>query len=670
MENKEIYDELYDDLQKFKDGIEFNEDKISENILRSLLIDADKKLLQPTNSLTPFISSLEFLRKYKDLYRIYSDYIIKDIIQQALGDDSENNQYIKKIKDFKIDIPRSLLKKLKKILLLKELDDDINKFKTIIKFILEKESEDFKLDSDTDPDKKYTKQTFLDYLNNTVSVKLQEYYAKYKKEFDEDIKSLNTTPILDLIKGLPSFYTDIITADNDKETMYSKIAKTFETQKKKLKNKLKEKRTGIKYDDDTEEREKEEEKETPDEATAVDFNGLWGSMFKLILYYFTLASIVLLFSVVVLSLISFFQLIYEIIYNIILLFVNTQSTKGSSIDYLSKNIIKCTKDDLSYDNCYIFYVQKQNLSLLNICTYIIYLLMVYILIFFLVKLYAQFTKQKFIGSINSIDTSGTFLPIVGVVFIYATIHFFMYKYIFKTFVYIPYKQIDEKERATDDIIANYMLVYKEGSDDPLIDNNFFEIIYDLTRIDELNTIFTNGIESKNIDNCLEQKIIIYDIYMYLREYVAFDNIMKENFKDYCTSIYDNKPNYPNTTNKITFLSMLNNNEVKMIKKYHEELAFYNNISDNNLEFYNNLNKSINKKIRDINTQIISHNKTIIPFFTTIFYIVLILIYNLVIFYIILNFVLMDKNNEFNTRIVKAADFIKTNFYDKIINYFI
>jgi hypothetical protein len=658
MENKEIYDELYEDLQNFKDGTEYKEDKISENIFRSLSINDNTKLLQPANNLTSFINEFNFLRKYKDIYQIYNDYINNDIIKQALDDDSDNNEYIKKIKAFNIEIPRLILKKLKKVLLLKDLDDNINKIKTNIRFISEGESENFTFESDADPEKIYTKETFVSYLNKTVLVKLQEYYAKYKKEFDNDIKSLNTDAILNLIKDLPPFYSYIITDGKKKKTFYEKVVKTIETQQKKLKNKL----SGINYDDET----------TEDEKTAVDFNGLWGSMFKLILYYFTLASIVLLFSVVVLSLISFFQLIYEIIYNIILLFVNTQSTKGSSIDYLSKNIIKCTKDDLSYDNCYIFYVQKQNLSLLNICTYIIYLLLIYILIFFLVKLYAQFTKQKFIGSINSIDTAGTFLPIIGIVFIYASVHFFMYKYIFKTFVYIPYKRIDEKERATDDLIANYILVYKEDSEDPLIDNNFFEIIYDLTRIDELNTIFKDGIESKNADNCLEQKIIIYDIYMYLREYVAFDNNMKENFKDYCTSIYDNKPNYYNTTNKITFLSLLNNNEVKMIKKYHEELAFYTSISDNNLEFYNNLNKSINKKIRDINTQIITHNKTIIPFFTTIFYIVLILIYNLIIFYIILNFVLMDKNNsnQFNYQFVKAADFIKTKFYDKIINYFI
>lgn len=663
MENKEIYDELYKDLQNFKDGKEYKEDKISENILKLLNTDLSLIKTNTIDEINQFFSSFMFLQEYKNIYKIYDDYIFSNKINTELNDNDDNNEYIKSLKKINPNISIPILIKLKKIKILQEISDNIINFKRSINILENEDSRDFTLNSSSD--RKYNKKTFIDYLKNIIVNKLEELKKKKETDFTVDIKSLNDKKTLELIKDFPAFYKEKITegSDEDKLPFINKVS----TIAKKIAKKVSENITGKKSND-----EKTKTDDFLDGRNAVDFDGTFGNIFKLILYYFTLACIILLFSVVVLSLISFFQLIYEIIYNIILLFVNTQSTKGSSIDYLSKNIIKCTKDDLSYDNCYIFYVQKQNLSLLNICTYTIYLLLIYILIYFLVKLYAQFMKQDFKGSVNSIDTSGAFLPIIGIVFIYASVHFFMYKYIFKTFVYIPYKRIDEKERATDDLIANYILVYKADSEDPLIDNNFFEIIYDLTRIDELNTIFKDGIESKNADNCLEQKIIIYDIYMYLREYVAFDNNMKENFKDYCTSIYDNKPNYYNTTNKITFLSLLNNNEVKMIKKYHEELAFYTSISDNNLEFYNNLNKSINKKIRDINTQIITHNKTIIPFFTTIFYIVLILIYNLIIFYIILNFVLMDKNNsnQFNYQFVKAADFIKTKFYDKIINYFI
>lgn len=668
MDNKKIINDLYEKLQQFKDGSTENDNEISENILHFLSIDIKKEVLDTTNPLTQsFVNLLFFLREYKDLYLAYDNYLKKDVIKQAIDDNSDNNKYIKDLKALNPDIPISILIKLKKIGILKDIDDNINQFKTSVKFLLEKDKHDFKLESDKDPDKIYNKKTFANYLNEIILNQLEEVKKKKEEEFADDIKSLNDDKTLQLIKDFPSFYSDKI--NEYKEDSNLPLTKRISNIFKKTKKKVYE---NIYWKKDTDDSEKTNDKTDKflDGQNAIDFDDTFGKICKLILYYFTLACIILLFSIVVLSLVSFFQLIYEIISNIILLFVNTQSTKGTSIDYLSKNIIKCTKYDLSHDNCYVFHVQKQNLSLLNICTYTIYLLLVYALAFVLVRLYAQFMKQKFIGSVNSIDNHGVYLPIIAIIFAYASVHFFMYIYIFKTFVYIPYKELDSKEKDTDDIIDKYILIYNTDDEEPLIDNNFFEIIYDLTRIDELNTIFMNGIESKNIDNCLEQKIIIYDIYMYLREYVVFDNIMKQKFADYCTSTYDNKPYYYNSTNKITFLSLLNNNEVKMIKKYHEELAFFNNITDNNLEFYNNLNKSINKKIRDINTQIITHNKTIVPFFTTIFYIILIFFYNLIIFYIILNFVLMDNNNQFNDQIVKAAEFIKTKIYDKIINYFI
>jgi hypothetical protein len=379
-----------------------------------------------------------------------------------------------------------------------------------------------------------------------------------------------------------------------------------------------------------------------------------------------MAGVILLFSIVVLSTISLFQLIYEIIIYIISIFVNPQSTKGSSIDYLSKNIIRCTKTDLTYDTYYIISVQKQNLLLFNFGGYIIYLLLIYVVLYFLLVLYAKFMKQQFAGKLTDIDSSGAFLPIIGIIVAYSFAHFFIYKFIFKKFVFVPYLELNNKEKNTDELVTKSILIYNSDKD-ILVDNNFFDIIYDLTRIDELNTIFSNGIESKNSDNCLEQKLIIYDIYMYLREYVVFDNTMKDKFREYCTSAYDKKPYYLNTNNKITFLSLLNNKEVKMIKKYHEELAFFNTVSDNNLEFYNNLNKSVSNKIKEINTQIITHNKTMIPFFTTVFYILLILIFNLIIFYIILNLILKD-TTKFSYYFVQAAIKINRNFYDRIINY--
>jgi len=354
------------------------------------------------------------------------------------------------------------------------------------------------------------------------------------------------------------------------------------------------------------------------------------------------------------------------------MFVNDKMTKSLLIDYLNKNIIKCTKDNLDGDLFYIIFEQKQNITLFNLGSYIIYLLLIYLILYIILNIYAKFMEYEFSGNLYNIDVTGLLLSIIGIIIIYSFFHLMLYKILYKQFVYIPYKELNDKENKVDDKIAQYILIYSEGENKEILtDDNFFDIIYDLTRIEELNTIFMNGIKNNNKDNCLEQKIIIYDIYMYLREYVVFDNSMKNKFKEYCTTTTENKPNYDNTNNKITFLSLLNNNEVKMIKKYHEELAFFNEIPDDKIEYYNELNKSINNKIKEINVEIITHNKTLIPFFITVVYILLIVIFNLIIFYIIMTFILTtpkdNKPNPFNYYFILSASFIKNKIYDNIYN---
>ena len=86
--------------------------------------------------------------------------------------------------------------------------------------------------------------------------------------------------------------------------------------------------------------------------------------------------------------------------------------------------------------------------------------------------------------------------------------------------------------------------------------------------------------------------------------------------------------------------MLNNSEVRMIKKYHEELEFYQNIPDDKIEYYNELNKNLSKKLKSINEKIITYNKTLVPFFTTILYIIGVFFLTIGLFYMVINYVIM------------------------------
>jgi hypothetical protein len=244
----------------------------------------------------------------------------------------------------------------------------------------------------------------------------------------------------------------------------------------------------------------------------------------------------------------------------------------------------------------------------------------------------------------------------------------IYKFIFKIFVYNSYAVIDREHTNIDKIISKYILI-KDNSGNILIDENFFIILFDPSRIDEINEIFKQEIITKNKNNCLEQKIIIYNIYNYLREYIIFDDKMKEDFKDYCTSEAENKPLNENGM-RMTFISLLNNNEIKMIKKYNEDLLYFNDIPDENLDFFNEHNKRINYIMKDINSNILIKNSTSIPFFFTIIYIISILLLSILVVYIITVTVLSADLKEvgFNKYIYLGLEKLNTNVFERIINY--
>ena len=145
--------------------------------------------------------------------------------------------------------------------------------------------------------------------------------------------------------------------------------------------------------------------------------------------------------------------------------------------------------------------------------------------------------------------------------------------------------------------------------------------------------------------------------------------MKEDFKNYCTSEAEDKPVNENGM-KITFISLLNNNEIKMIKKYNEDLPYFNDIPDANLEYFNEHNKRINYIMKDINSNILIKNSTSIPFFFTIIYIISILLLSILVVYIITVTVLSADLTKvsFNKYIYLGLEWINKNIFLRIINY--
>jgi|694.fasta_scaffold04323_26 hypothetical protein len=392
------------------------------------------------------------------------------------------------------------------------------------------------------------------------------------------------------------------------------------------------------------------------------------TFFKFPLKIFTYGGIFFAFIILFLSFLSLVILIYDVIKNIITLFVNSaNSTNNLSIDYISKSIINCSKDNYKDDRFYILTVQKQNLTIFNLGAYTLYLLILYLITYFVLIFYSNTMKYVFVGSVYDIDNNFVYLFIILFLIAYSFIHLLIFKFVFKPYVYIPYKTIDEEEIKIDKMIANFIIV-KTETGQIIKFNDFFELLYDASKIDELSNYFLREIKNEDSEGCLEQKLIIYNLYEYLRQYVYFDEDFKYNFKLYCSTDEENKPLYDNGE-RVTFISMLKKDEIKIISNFHEELNFINNLEDNNIEFYNKLNIEVSNKIKEINTIIITHNKTSLPFFITIIYIVIIFLFNFIFIYLIIKQIQNDKTEAFHKYIIYVAEFLDTNIYKNILKYF-
>ena len=398
------------------------------------------------------------------------------------------------------------------------------------------------------------------------------------------------------------------------------------------------------------------------------------TIFKYALRGLSLIGVIMLFGIVILSLISLFLVIYYLVLNLISLFVNVNTIKGTSLDFFYKNITKCTKDNYKEDIFNIFYEQSYSLGLFQLSIYTVYLLLIYGLLYVFLIIYASIMSYKFVGSLNQIDESFIVLVMILVFVIYGFGHFKIYKMIFKTCAFIPYDNVNTQEIELDELILKNIIINNpnsssNNSSSVLIDNNFFNALYDSSRMDEINSFFYNEIMAGKRETCVKQKIIIYNIYRYLKEYIVFDNDMKELFKEYCTTSAENKPVYINTNTAVTFISMLNNQEIKLIKKYHEELPFYNSIPDDKLEFFNDLNLSIGDALKAINIKIVNYKGTISPFLFTLLYVIIIVIYNIVFFYIIISIMLSEKAVDVYPPIVlEGASTINNLFFKPVIDY--
>ena len=382
----------------------------------------------------------------------------------------------------------------------------------------------------------------------------------------------------------------------------------------------------------------------------IDFSSI-ASMFKIVVMFLILLCVFLYLFVLFISVFNVFNLIVKIIFDIIQIFYNKNISNNETLLYNIKSILNCSRDDYSQDILNVLNEQSMSLSVFNTTIYIIYILVFYALIYLLFRFYALMKiGHKFIGHPKDIDPDFELLIILGAILGFSIIHYIYYKIIFKELSYNNYNELHKNESEIDELISKKF--NSEIKDNQAEFDNFFDILKEPSRRNEIDIIISDKVLKLNNDwvttSDLLQYLLIYNIYLYFEDNIILNTNIIEDINIYLTiKIYGESKLKNNQKEKLknnTFISFLDANERKLIKKYHEQLPFYETIPDDKLNYFIEINKELGKTIGNINKKIIGYNGSFYPFLFACIYIITICIFNFICVYVIMGLIANAKNS--------------------------
>ena len=383
----------------------------------------------------------------------------------------------------------------------------------------------------------------------------------------------------------------------------------------------------------------------------IDFSSI-ASMFKIVVMFLILLCVFLYLFVLFISVFNVFNLIVRIIFDIIQIFYNKNISNNETLLYNIKSILNCSRDDYSHDILNVLNEQSMSLSVFNTTIYIIYILVFYALIYLLFRFYALMKiGHKFIGHPKDIDPEFELLIILGAILGFSIIHYIYYKIVFKEFSYNNYNELHKNESEIDKLISD-ILKNSTIKDNTQEFDNFFDILKEPSRRNEIDIIISDKVLKLNNDwrttSDLLQYLLIYDIYLYFEDNIILNIDIIELINIFLTSKINDISKLDNNQKEklknTTFISFLDANERKLIKKYHEQLPFYETIPDDKLNYFIEINKELGKTIGNINKKIIGYNGSFYPFLFACIYIITICIFNFICVYVIMGLIANAKNS--------------------------
>ena len=372
--------------------------------------------------------------------------------------------------------------------------------------------------------------------------------------------------------------------------------------------------------------------------TIIEFSK-YASLFRFCLVVMISLCIFIYIVIVILSTINVIYLLIKIINTIINLFYNTVITNEQTLSYSSKQIVKCTKNNYKYDLFNILAEQQTALTIFNTIIYIIYILMAYVIMYILCVIYVQIMRytHKLQGTIADIDPKYLLLSIIGILLIFSVIHLLIYKFLFKNMAMSNYKDINKFELEINNKITNIVSTKYNNNNEC---SKFFELLSDTSKRNELDTFFSTKVKTIKVDteNNIRKYLMMYNIYMYFEEYLYMNDSTKDKIKLYFGIDKDTTDENENGHEQTSFIGLLDSNERKLLKSYHEELPFHSLIPKQYIDDYQPITEEIAAAIASINKYIIKYSGTFFPFLITCVYIFLICIYNIYTLYIIFKFI--------------------------------
>jgi hypothetical protein len=366
------------------------------------------------------------------------------------------------------------------------------------------------------------------------------------------------------------------------------------------------------------------------------------NVFKIILVGLTVISIIIYIVVLIISIYNLLNLLIKIIGSIIYLFYNKKLTHLDTLSYNSKNITKCTKDNYSGDIFNVLNEQLTALSVFNTNIYIIYIILGYVILYLLYFIYSLIFSKYYIfkGDIKDIDPKFTLLTVIAIIFVCSFVHLLIYKFLFKTVSLNKFKDIDKDETNIDDKLKNYLSRFKDTNDETE-NTKFYTLLTDSTKKDEIDAKFQNMVLEleDNTNSNLGKYLLIYNLYIYFQDYLYMNDKKKELIKDKFDEMMKGN------TSKTSFISLMDLNERRLIKSYHQELPFYNQIPSEKIEYFKIIDTNIGDLFTSVNKSIITYAGTFYPFLFTCIYILIICIYNIITTYIILKHISDNKEEQ-------------------------